>query len=120
MQALSDAKSAVPFVFPEWADQLAASDLPEPLRLGHATTLRWYLGYCRRHKLPTSFASARAFIAAVQRERQPEPAQVEQLRELMRFKHYSVRTEESYWNWIGPRRTGHGQRIDTSPRPSPF
>src|SRR5436190_19769842 len=24
----------------------------------------------------------------------------EQLREVMRFKHYSVRTEESYWHWI--------------------
>ena len=24
----------------------------------------------------------------------------EQLREVMRFKHYSVRTEESYWIWI--------------------
>lgn len=24
----------------------------------------------------------------------------EQVREVMRFKHYSVRTEEAYWNWI--------------------
>ena len=24
----------------------------------------------------------------------------EQLHEVMRFKHYSVRTEEAYWNWI--------------------
>ena len=24
----------------------------------------------------------------------------EQVREVMRFKHYSVRTEETYWGWI--------------------
>src|SRR6187455_2205173 len=24
----------------------------------------------------------------------------EQLREVMRFKHYSVRTEQTYWHWI--------------------
>ena len=24
----------------------------------------------------------------------------EQAREVMRFKHYSVRTEQAYWNWI--------------------
>jgi len=43
----------------------------------------------------------------------------EQLREVMRFKHYSLRTEESYWNWIRqfiffhgkqhPREMGAGQ-----------
>src|SRR5204863_9260529 len=34
----------------------------------------------------------------------------EQLREVMRFKHYSVRTEESYWNWIRQFIVFHGKR----------
>jgi len=133
MKELSDTKSALPVEFPHWADDLAASDLPEPVRLGHAVTLRWYLGYCRSHKLPTSFDSARAFIAAVQQERQPESAQLEQWREalrwffrqarlagrayrpqgtapagnwpeavrrMLRLRHYSFRTEQTYLEWV--------------------
>jgi hypothetical protein len=34
----------------------------------------------------------------------------EQLREVMRFKHYSLRTEESYWNWIRQFILFHGKR----------
>jgi hypothetical protein len=34
----------------------------------------------------------------------------EQLREVMRFKHYSVRTEESYWQWIRQFILFHGKK----------
>lgn len=34
----------------------------------------------------------------------------EQLREVMRFKHYSVRTEETYWHWIRQFILFHGKR----------
>jgi integron integrase len=34
----------------------------------------------------------------------------EQLREVMRFKHYSVRTEETYWGWIRQFILFHGKR----------
>lgn len=34
----------------------------------------------------------------------------EQLREVMRFKHYSVRTEENYWHWIRHFILFHGKK----------
>jgi integrase len=34
----------------------------------------------------------------------------EQLREVMRFKHYSLRTEETYWGWIRQFILFHGKR----------
>ena len=34
----------------------------------------------------------------------------EQLREVMRFKHYSLRTEDTYWNWIRQFIVFHGKR----------
>jgi integron integrase len=34
----------------------------------------------------------------------------EQLREVMRFKHYSLRTEEAYWNWIRQFILFHGKQ----------
>jgi integron integrase len=34
----------------------------------------------------------------------------EQVREVMRFKHYSLRTEETYWNWIRQFILFHGKR----------
>jgi hypothetical protein len=34
----------------------------------------------------------------------------EQLREVMRFKHYSLRTEDAYWNWIRQFIVFHGKR----------
>lgn len=34
----------------------------------------------------------------------------EQVREVMRFKHYSVRTEEAYWNWMRQFILFHGRK----------
>lgn len=147
MSVPADAKPTSPVDFPQWAEHLAASDLPEALRLGHAVTLRWYFGYCRRHHLPTSFDSARAFIADVQRERQPSAAQVEPWREalrwffrqareaargdapkprpaaippggdwteavrrMLRLRHYSYRTEQTYLDWATRLVRFHGGR----------
>jgi hypothetical protein len=147
MSVLPDAKPAAPVDFPQWAEHLAASDLPEPLRLDHAVTLRWYLGYCRRHRLSISFDSARAFIADVQRERQPAAEQLEQwkealrwffrqagetargdtpgprsaavppggdwteaVRRMLRLRHYSYRTEQTYVDWAARLVRFHGGR----------
>ncbi len=34
----------------------------------------------------------------------------EQVREVMRFKHYAVRTEETYWGWMKQFIVFHGKR----------
>lgn len=134
--------------FPQWAEHLAAADdLPEPLRLGHAVTLRWYFAYCRRQQRATSFDSARAFLADIEQERQPAPAQLEQWKEalrwffrqaraagrgdapsprsaavppgdgwpeavqrMLRLRHYSYRTEQTYLDWAARLVRFHGGR----------
>jgi len=30
----------------------------------------------------------------------PNPKLIDQVRNVMRFKHYSLRTERTYWDWI--------------------
>jgi hypothetical protein len=37
----------------------------------------------------------------------------EQVREVMRFHHYSLRTEEAYWQWIKRFIFFHGKRVGT-------
>ena len=44
----------------------------------------------------------------------------EQLREVMRFHHYSIRTEEAYWQWIKRFLVFHREKNLTSTRPSPL
>ncbi|MEO6181985.1 MAG: phage integrase N-terminal SAM-like domain-containing protein [Verrucomicrobiota bacterium] len=41
----------------------------------------------------------------------------EQLREVMRFKQFSHRTESSYWHWIKGFMQFHQKKNLTSPRP---
>jgi len=148
MSAFSDAKLAAAVHFPQWAEHLAAADdLPEPLRLGHAVTLRWYFAYCRRQQRATSFDSARAFLADIEQARQPAPAQLEQwkealrwffrqaraagrgvapsprsaavppgdgwpeaVRRMLRLRHYSYRTEQTYLDWAARLVRFHGGR----------
>ena len=43
----------------------------------------------------------------------------DQLKEVMRFKHFSRRTEDAYWLWIKGFIQFHRNRL-TSPRPSPL
>src|SRR5438477_2986320 len=40
----------------------------------------------------------------------PNPKLIEQVRNIMRLKHYSLRTERSYWDWIERFIRFHGMR----------
>jgi hypothetical protein len=71
--------------FGQWAEVLAHTDLPERQKASWAITLKWYLGFCRRARAGVNVQSARGFIAWVQREKQPEPWQVERWKEALNW-----------------------------------
>jgi len=72
-------------MFPDWTEALAASGLPERVRRSTEVTVRWYLSFCRRSRVGVCHQSAREFIAAVERLRQPAGWQVEAWREAIRW-----------------------------------
>ncbi len=59
--------------FPGWALALEQEPWPEPRREACRRVIVWYLHECRERGWPVSVGSARRFIEAVQRERQPAP-----------------------------------------------
>lgn len=64
--------------FGDWAEVLAATNLPERNKRSWAITLRWYLSFCRRSRVGVNVQSARDFIAWAQTEKQPQPWQIEE------------------------------------------
>jgi hypothetical protein len=71
--------------FPEWPQALACAQLPERQKHSFAITIRWYLGFCRRARGEVSFQSARDFIAWAVQEKGPQPWQVEEWKEAIRW-----------------------------------
>lgn len=78
-------RDATPFSFQDWSTVLAAADLPDKEKTSFEIAIRWYLGFCSRSRSRASFASAKAFIETVTRERNPEPYQVESWRNALRW-----------------------------------
>jgi hypothetical protein len=62
--------------FGQWAQVLAAADLPQRQNESWAITIKWYLGFCRRSRAGVNVQSAREFIAWAQKDKQPQPWQV--------------------------------------------
>jgi integron integrase len=144
------------FSFPDWPEVLAHAALSPTHREGYAITLRWYLSFCRRGRVPVDHASARQFIVWAVEQKHPEPWKLERwkdairwffrtgyarrlpeppanpeppaspespsavgaresspaapvawsewieaTRRLMRIRHLSYRTEQSYLDWVG-------------------
>lgn len=81
----SKAHDATPYSFPEWSDALEASSLPKRDKESFKIAIKWYLGFLSRSRSRASFASARAFIDTVIRERNPKPFQVEGWRNALRW-----------------------------------
>jgi integron integrase len=71
--------------FPEWPGVLAQADLPNRAKHTYEITIRWYLSFCQRGRAEVSFQSARDFIAWAVQEKQPQPWQVEEWKEAIRW-----------------------------------
>ncbi len=74
-----------PYSFPDWRIAIESSELPERDRASFLITIRWYLGFCSRARCRASFASAKAFIDSVTREKRPTPFQLESWRNALRW-----------------------------------
>lgn len=81
----SKTRDATPYSFPNWAEDLEAASLPDREKESFKIAIKWYLGFCSRARARASFASARAFIDTVTRERKPKPFQVESWRNALRW-----------------------------------
>jgi integron integrase len=64
---------------------LAQAPLPESFRRSTQITIRWYLSFCRRARVEASVQSARDFIEWAAREKHPEPWQLEDWKEGIRW-----------------------------------
>jgi integron integrase len=71
--------------FPDWEPFLKASDVPAYRQESMAITIRWYLSWAKRARVPVDFDSARDFIAQVELEKRPVPHRLEQWKEALRW-----------------------------------
>lgn len=75
-----------PVEFRDWAEVLDAdSAIPEKLKHQLRITIRWFLSYCRKEGCAASFASAKSFLAQIERERNPANWQKEQWKNGLRW-----------------------------------
>ena len=87
------------FFFPDWTKALAQAPLSPAHRESYAITLRWYLSFCRRGRVPVDHASARQFIDWAVEQKHPEPWKLECWKDAIR--------------WFF--RTGCGRRLPEAP-----
>src|SRR4029079_4205107 len=71
--------------FPNWPQVLSASPLPGRAKHSYEITIRWYLSFCRRGRAQVDVQSARDFIGSVSEQRRPEPWQLEDWKEAIRW-----------------------------------
>lgn len=71
--------------FPDWEIALEQSGLPDRSRQTYRITIRWYLSFCRRSRVGVNHESARAFIEWAEKEKAPEPWQLEGWKEAIRW-----------------------------------
>jgi len=70
---------------PQWKEVLDQSSLTLADRIRHATTLRWYLSWCRRVRTRICKDSAIDFIKWAERSKNPSAQAVESWKEAIRW-----------------------------------
>lgn len=80
--------------FHNWEDVLGESNLPAHRKASWGITIRWYLSWAKRARVPIDFNSARDFIAQVEVEKHPSPHRLEQWKDALRwfFREARIRT----------------------------
>lgn len=71
--------------FHDWEAVLEHSALPSHRKESWAITIRWYLSWARRARVPVDFDSARDFMAQVEVEKHPSAHRLEQWKEALRW-----------------------------------
>ena len=67
--------------FHDWEQVLQGSALPTHRKDSWAITIRWYLSWARRARVPIDFNSARDFMAQVEVDKHPSTHRLEQWKE---------------------------------------
>lgn len=70
--------------FRDWEQVLSRSAMASGRKESWAITIRWYLSWAKRARVPVDFDSARDFMAQVEVEKHPTPHRLEQLKEALR------------------------------------
>jgi hypothetical protein len=73
------------FSFPDWPQVLAQAPLSPAHRESYAITLRWYLSFCRRGRVPVDHGSARQFVNWAVEQKHPEPWKLERWKDALRW-----------------------------------
>ena len=71
--------------FPDWAEVLSHAALSQRAKHSFEITIRWYLSFCRRARAEVTVQSARDFVAWAVEEKHPQPWQVEEWKEAIRW-----------------------------------
>jgi len=71
--------------FTQWWDVLSHSRLPETRRKSFATTIRWYLSFCKRGGERVNVRTAREFMDWAIVKKNPNPALIEEWKEAIRW-----------------------------------
>ena len=71
--------------FPQWAEVLDGQELPKRLKQTFEITIRWFLNFCVRGRAQVTVQSARDFIEWATCEKTPQPWQLEQWKEALRW-----------------------------------
>jgi len=71
--------------FHDWEAVLQHGDLPTHRKEGWAITIRWYLSWTKRARVPVDFDSARDFMAQMEMEKHPSVHRLEQWKDALRW-----------------------------------
>lgn len=71
--------------FGDWEEVLSRSSVPPQRQESIAITIRWYLRWAKRARVPVDFDSARDFVNRVEIEKRPVPYRLEQWKEALQW-----------------------------------
>jgi hypothetical protein len=97
--------------FPSWPEVLGQAELSERVKHSFEITIRWYLSFCRQARAEVTVQSAREFIAWAVEQKHPQPWQVEEWKEAIRWfflaaKEQKCQAEADLSPWLPERSKG--------------
>ena len=104
--------------FHDWEPVLQRAAIPAHRKESWAITIRWYLSWAKRARVPIDFDSARDFMAQVEIDKHPSTHRLEQWKEALRwFFREGKRRQQAPNEQAGAQSEGAAPR--STPRPQP-